>query len=182
MKIERILREPRGSVVTLGGQSYHFKPSEEGGPHIADVDNDSHAEVLLRITEAYRPYGDEARAMAAAVVPQPPSQEEITAAVAAAAQAEAQALATTDKHNAPSHPADLAQQAQTPAQQTEPVSEGTDDDKTDSETAKVESDLESLSDADLRKAFEAEVGRKPHPKMLAENMIAQIAAAREESQ
>lgn len=174
MKIERIIREPRGSVVTMGGESYHFKPIEDGGPHVADVDNQDHAKVLLRITEGYRPFGDDARKAAAAVIPPKPDDEEITAAIAAAAREEAKkaAASATEAGTTPQP----TEQADTPNPPTAAPAEGGEDQKTE-----AEAELSKLDDAALRKAFEDEVGRKAHPRMLAETMIAQIAAAREEA-
>lgn len=57
MKIECILKRQGGTVVELGGKTYHFKPQDDGA-HVAEVADDDHAEKLLAVSEAYQPYGD----------------------------------------------------------------------------------------------------------------------------
>ncbi len=57
MKIECILKRQGGTVVDLGGKTYHFKPQDDGA-HVAEVADDEHAEKLLAVSEAYQPYGD----------------------------------------------------------------------------------------------------------------------------
>lgn len=176
MKIERIIREPHGSVVTMGGTSYPFAPQEPGGPHVAEVENEDHARILLLITEAYRPFGDDAREKAAAITKEKPvahmTDEELTAAMAEAAQREAAALVTTDKTDAP---AVAAESADAKIEDVDISGIALADEAT-------AADLQELNDDVLRDLFEQEVGRKPHPKMLRENMIAQIIGAREEAQ
>jgi hypothetical protein len=58
MFIERILSPTGGTVVTLKGTRYHFKPVEDGGPHIAEVTNPEHIARFLEITEGYRAHGE----------------------------------------------------------------------------------------------------------------------------
>ncbi len=56
MKIECILKRQGGTVVDLGGKTYHFKPQDDGA-HVAEVADDEHVEKLLAVSEAYQPYG-----------------------------------------------------------------------------------------------------------------------------
>lgn len=61
MKIECLIRRKKGTLVEFkaDGAAYHFTPDEEGR-HVADVDNEKHAERLLSIKpEAYIKYGTE---------------------------------------------------------------------------------------------------------------------------
>lgn len=53
MKIESIIRRKGGTVVTLGGATYEFKP-DESGRHVAEIDNIEHLGRLLDIKEGYR--------------------------------------------------------------------------------------------------------------------------------
>lgn len=57
MKIESIIQRAKGTVVEFPGVTYHFKPEQPGGPHVADVDNEDHADRLLSIPEGYRAAG-----------------------------------------------------------------------------------------------------------------------------
>lgn len=57
MKIECILKRQGGTVVELGGKTYHFKPQEDGA-HVAEVADEDHADTLLAVSEAYQPYSD----------------------------------------------------------------------------------------------------------------------------
>lgn len=55
MKIECILIREGGSVVEIGGATYHFRPSAaDGGKHVAVVNNPLHAARFISITEGYR--------------------------------------------------------------------------------------------------------------------------------
>ena len=57
MKIQlSIRREPDGSKVELGGQTYHFKPENDdpNGPHVAEVTEPAHIDRLLSIPEYTR--------------------------------------------------------------------------------------------------------------------------------
>lgn len=57
MKIESIIRRPSGTIVEMDApkKTYHFKPEDDAGPHVADVDVEDHALALLRIKDGYRP-------------------------------------------------------------------------------------------------------------------------------
>lgn len=57
MKIECKLQREGGSVVTIGEETYHFKPDGKGR-HVCDVRNKEHATRLLQIPEAYLPVMD----------------------------------------------------------------------------------------------------------------------------
>lgn len=54
-KIECLLRRPQGTTVTLGSNTYHFKPDTKGR-HVATVDDERDAARLLEIREGYRLY------------------------------------------------------------------------------------------------------------------------------
>lgn len=56
MKIECILRRTQGTVVELPDPTieYHFKPSDNDPRHLAEVDEQTHIQMLLRIPEGYR--------------------------------------------------------------------------------------------------------------------------------
>lgn len=60
MKIECILKRQGGTVVELGGKTYHFKPQDDGA-HVAEVADDDHADTLLAVSEAYQLYDDGAQ-------------------------------------------------------------------------------------------------------------------------
>lgn len=91
MKIECILRRAGGTMIDLGGSRYHFKPepSDEAGPHIADVSDPVHAKQLLAIKEGYRKASGEADDSDGVVaqtndagalvltVPQPPAEADL---------------------------------------------------------------------------------------------------------
>jgi hypothetical protein len=53
MKIVCKLKRPDGTLVTLDGVNYHFKPSAEDVRHCAIVEEPSHQKILLAIREAY---------------------------------------------------------------------------------------------------------------------------------
>lgn len=59
MKIVCKLKREGGSKVELGDTTYHFKPNA-AGDHVADVDDEQHAQQLLAVTEGYEAYGDDA--------------------------------------------------------------------------------------------------------------------------
>lgn len=54
MKIESLIRRPGGSRVTIDGAVYLFEPEQEGGPHVARVDDPAHVERLLSVPEGFR--------------------------------------------------------------------------------------------------------------------------------
>lgn len=56
MKIESIIRRPQGTVVELPNPTieYHFLPSATDPRHLAEVSEQSHISMLLRIKEGYR--------------------------------------------------------------------------------------------------------------------------------
>ncbi|SEH89720.1 hypothetical protein [Paraburkholderia hospita] len=54
MKIECTLQRKGGTVVELGGKTYHFKPTDDDPRHVAEVENEAHIERFLSIREAYR--------------------------------------------------------------------------------------------------------------------------------
>lgn len=54
MKIESIIQRENGTVVQFGSTTYHFKPEQQGGPHVAEVADADHAEILLNIADGYR--------------------------------------------------------------------------------------------------------------------------------
>lgn len=51
MKIESIIKRKAGSTVTLGAETYRFNDANE---HICEVDNETHAELLLSIPSGFR--------------------------------------------------------------------------------------------------------------------------------
>jgi trimethylamine:corrinoid methyltransferase-like protein len=55
-RIECKLIREGGTVVELGGNTYHFAPASdaEGAPHVCDVKDDEHVDRFLAISEAYR--------------------------------------------------------------------------------------------------------------------------------
>lgn len=54
MLIESKIKRAKGTVVTLGTETYLFKPAEPNGPHIAEVKDPEHIDRLLAIPEGYR--------------------------------------------------------------------------------------------------------------------------------
>lgn len=54
MKIESIIKRKNGTTVQFGKSAYHFKPEVPGGPHVAEVADEDHAEKLLTIADGYR--------------------------------------------------------------------------------------------------------------------------------
>lgn len=55
MQIQCKLKRTNGSLVKLGDTTYHFKPNDKGD-HVAEVDDEDHADTLLAITEGYAAY------------------------------------------------------------------------------------------------------------------------------
>lgn len=62
MKLQCKLLRVGGSTVTIGNQSYHFKPEENdpNGPHLAEVTNPAHLAAFLSNPEGYEIYGKDA--------------------------------------------------------------------------------------------------------------------------
>lgn len=87
MLIQSILYRPGGTVVTLGGQTYHFIPAAQypNKPHLCDVTNEAHIARFLSIPEGYRVY-------IAPTASGTPAIEAASAAVLAKAQADAPAI------------------------------------------------------------------------------------------
>ena len=61
MKIESIIPRPRGTIVTLDGVDYHFKPELPGHAHVAEVEDPAHIDTFLAIPEGFRKAGKAAR-------------------------------------------------------------------------------------------------------------------------
>lgn len=57
MKIQSIIKREGGTTITLDKNSYHFAP-DKSGAHVCDVEDKSHAQKFLGITEGYKIYGD----------------------------------------------------------------------------------------------------------------------------
>lgn len=55
MQIECLLRRPKPTVVKIGSDTYTFAPNAAGA-HVADVEDEEHASMLLAIKEGYRKY------------------------------------------------------------------------------------------------------------------------------
>lgn len=74
MDIESKIKREGGTHVDMGTAKYHFAPREDGA-HVADVQDEAHADRFLSITEGYRLYRGTAAAAPveapAAPVPQP---------------------------------------------------------------------------------------------------------------
>lgn len=76
MDIECKLKREGGTFVPMGKIEYHFAPREDGA-HVADVQDDDHADRFLGIPEAYRLYrGKAAAPLAASTAPAITSEEE----------------------------------------------------------------------------------------------------------
>jgi hypothetical protein len=58
----KIIREG-GSIIPMGDVEYHFAPRADGA-HVAEVENEEHADRFLSITEGYRLYRGEVAAPA----------------------------------------------------------------------------------------------------------------------
>jgi hypothetical protein len=58
MKIQCTILRDGGSKVDLDGTQYHFEPLEDGS-HVADVENENHADRFLAISEGYKVYRGE---------------------------------------------------------------------------------------------------------------------------
>ncbi len=73
VKIESLIKRANGSRIQIGDKTYHFRPSESHGPHVATVDED-HAKVLLSKPHAFKLHKD---ATEKALPPPPaPTQDE----------------------------------------------------------------------------------------------------------
>ena len=55
IKVECIIRREGGSRVTIGKNTYHFKPQADGA-HVCEIDHPPHLSRLLSISEGYRVY------------------------------------------------------------------------------------------------------------------------------
>lgn len=157
MKIESILKRPGGTKVTMGDSLYHFAPNEQD-QHVAEVENPDHAKVFLNIPEGYRSLDP--------IQPQQVSLEDAMA-VLKAQFPNADFSALTAAVPAPA--------AATSEPDPEPDAQDADD--ADDEAEDDPAGLADLSDEELRAEFEKLIGRKPHAKILRENMEAQITAA-----
>lgn len=163
MKIESIAQRPGGSKVTLGAETYHFKPDDQER-HVAEVENPGHIQVLLNISEGYRSLEplppvdvslDEALSVIKAKFPDKDIEAFLygTTAPVIAAIPDAPPAAPVAQN------AQDAPKAETGTETTDPAG------------------LDAMSEAELRVEFEKLIGRKPHANMLRENMEAQITAA-----
>lgn len=55
MDIESKIKREGGTIVDMGTAKYHFAPREDGA-HVANVQDEAHADRFLSITEGYRLY------------------------------------------------------------------------------------------------------------------------------
>lgn len=158
MKIECLRRRPNGTVVTIGTETYHFKPEEEGkdGPHVAPVTIKAHLARFLDIKEGYRRL---------------PGEKPVKDDTPAQGNTPSGNDGSTNTNTDP----DAGNAGN---QKTAGSGEGNGDDGTDGNKQPVEL-TEGMDDGILRAIFEKEVGRKPSPKAKPDTMIAQIVAARE---
>lgn len=53
--IECLIKRAGGSIIELDAAKYHFKPNAEGD-HVCEIADEGHADILLAIDTAYRPY------------------------------------------------------------------------------------------------------------------------------
>lgn len=96
MKIELTIKRKGGTRLSLLNEygrkvNYHFAPQPDGA-HVADVENEDHAKLMLGIPE-YRPYGEAAAHLMSEIV----AEAKAAAAEAAkVAEAEQAALATSE--------------------------------------------------------------------------------------
>lgn len=109
MKIESLIQRAKGTVVEFPGATYHFKPEQPGGPHVADVADEDHADRLLSIPEGYRAAGKSKPATQpapAATEPSPVAQvlQGSDGAAAAAVGDPAAAEARTDEQTSTTTP------------------------------------------------------------------------------
>lgn len=153
MLIKCLLRRDGGSVVTMkDGATYHFK--DDGlGNHVASVTNPDHIQRFMQIPEAYAIFSGAVDGVGLAQV-QPTEAPVVTAPILAAVITGADPV--------------------TPDAAAEPTTE------TAPQTFGEKVALDTLSDADLRAVFKAEIGRIAPPKAKPETMIAQIEAIRAE--
>lgn len=183
MKIERILRDPNGTTVKLPGDvTYHFKPEEPGGPHVAEVE-EHHCNLFLNHPEGYR------RADGVAYV-NPALLTNTTALVRPTTIEAAIALMEALGAEEAEYAAEVAWPdlfPLSPEDDTDPDNEGAGlpgegagpeaEDEAGEGTGEA-SEWAAKTDDELRAIFEQEVGRKPHHKAGRDTMIAQIEAAR----
>ena len=74
MKIESIIRRAKGTKVTFDDTTYHFKPEDPKGPHVAEVKDEEHIERFLAIPEGFREAEKPAKAAPAKpTVPEQPA-------------------------------------------------------------------------------------------------------------
>lgn len=57
MIVECTLKRADGTLVTIEDRSYHFKPEQENGAHLAVVDHAEDLACFLRVPESYRLVG-----------------------------------------------------------------------------------------------------------------------------
>lgn len=184
MWIERLLRDHGGTVVKFPDANYHFKPEQEGGPHIANVEPPEHIERFLSISHGYRehvrpedavvvmpPVPPSAPVEPAPTVLQAPVSGDLAAAIAAAAEATAPIAEATNAaafaFPAPDEPALTEGEGQ-------PPSEPDDEPK----ALPTEDQLKAMSHAELQAVYEAELGRKPQWNTGSDKLISAILSAR----
>lgn len=193
MRIECLLRRPEGTKITLGATEYHFRPDPKlNGAHVAFIADQHHAEALLRIKEAYRALDD--------IPVEPVTLDEAKATLEEAFPSRPfdHLLVEPKKPDAnPPAPVEPKKPEPAPEPQPEPqpdrepdteqASQGADDGTEEKTGGDAKADQAGGSEGDgistevdeeaLRARFEEVVGRKPHARMRADTMQAQIEAA-----
>lgn len=155
--IESIIKRKGGSVIPMGGMTYHFQP-DDNDRHVATVTDADHIARFLQIAEGFRLLGTTA-------IPAAPASAAPVGVTAAAVTPQASPVSPSEP-TAPPEP--MAQAA--------PATEAT----TPGPANAGEKPLDQMTDAELRTVFRAELGRPASPKSKIETMIAQIEAVRAE--
>lgn len=172
MDIQCTIERKGGTQVKMDdGTSYHFKPEEAGGPHIASVSNKKHIKTLLSIPEAYEPFieGEDDETPEEPVVGTP---EESAAELINASDPD------DDDETGPNGEGDPAVESED-ATTAEPVEPAVIDPQEALATVKAAATAEDVSRADLDAAFELLNQRKPNPQAKDETIFDRIKQALE---
>jgi hypothetical protein len=151
MLIEHTTKRLNGSVHSIGGVKYHFKPNADGA-HVAEVENPAHIQRFLSIPSfsVYVPDADAATTAPAAQTLPPRDPDTVGGIGDAGPRGGDDSTNTGD--------------------------EGKGDDE-DDEDAPVVTPLEEAPDEVLDQLYEAAYGKKPHHKFSREKIIDMIRKA-----
>lgn len=197
LTIEHTIKRDGGTEIPMPpstknpeGKTYHFAPAVEGGPHVADVDDNTHLTAFMQIPEFVMVDGDEPMAhtsaseavasvvgastsAAIAQTSEASAVDSATEAAGSATVAESHATEITSVQDDAGSTANLEGQAGGDGE-SDGVGEGTDT-QTPLPPITAE-DVPALTDDEAADYHEALLGRRPHGKAKRETIDAALVA------